>query len=92
MHLKQAGNQTRDNKKNQKRQSLRYQLYTHYWLLNQDGEIQNILISKMQDLFLCSAIYSEKKQEKNFDMEELEEVIKSIHKGKATGPDNIPSR
>ena len=25
-------------------------------------------------------------------MEELEEVIKSIHKGKATGPDNIPSR
>ena len=25
-----------------------------------------------------------KKQEKNFDMEELEEVIKSIHKGKAT--------
>jgi len=46
----------------------------------------------MQDLFLCSAIYSEKKQEKNFDMEELEEVIKSIHKGKATGPDNIPSR
>ena len=62
MHLKQAGNQTRDNKKNQKRQSLRYQLYS-LLVTKSRWRIQNILISKMQDLFLCSAIYSEKARE-----------------------------